>query len=297
MSGRPTTPTTDHQGRDMPTYDTPQPISARLALGFVVANIRVTASERTDTQVDVRPVDETSKADVRVFEQTKVEYADGTLEVRAPMRASVMRQTGVIDVTVALPEGSDLRVESGMGEILCEGAVGDCRLKSGYGDIRLDQARTAVLRSAGGDITVGEVDGRTEINVGNGTVDVRRIGGPATVKNSNGATRIGEVTGDLAVNGANGAITVDRAHAGVTAKTANGSIRIGEVARGAVGLQTAAGTVEIGVRPGTAAWLDLDTTSGRVRNELTAATAPEEADDTVEVRARTHVGDIVVHYA
>jgi len=297
MSDRPTTHTTDHQGPDMPTYDTPQPISARLALGFVVANIRVTASERTDTQVDVRPADETSKADVRVFEQTKVEYADGTLELRAPMRASVMRQTGVIDVTVALPEGSDLRVESGMGEIVCEGVVGDCRLKTGYGDIRLDHARTAVLRSAGGDITVGEVDGRTEISAGNGTVDVRRIGGAATVKNSNGATRIGEVTGDLAVNGANGAITVDRAHAGVTAKTANGSIRIGEVARGAVGLQTAAGTVEIGVRPGTAAWLDLDTTSGRVRNELTAATAPGEADDTVEVRARTHVGDIVVHYA
>jgi DUF4097 and DUF4098 domain-containing protein YvlB len=297
MSRQPATATSDQQGTAMPTFDTPRPIFARLALGFVVANVRVTASEHADTEVDVRPLDDTSKADLRVAEQTKVDYTDGRLEVRAPMRASVMRQTGVIDVTVALPEGSDLRVEAGMGEIICEGVLGDCRLKTGYGDVRLDQARTASVRSAGGDITVGEVDGCTEISAGNGAVDVGRIGGSATVKNSNGATRIGEVTGDLTLNGANGAIAVDRAHAGVTAKTANGSIRIGEVARGTVGLQTAAGSVEIGVRPGTAAWLDLDTTAGRVRNELTEATGPDEADETVEVRARTHVGDIVVHYA
>ena len=105
---------------------------------------------------------------------------------------------------------------------------------------------------------------------------------------------IGEVTGDLRVNGANGAITVDRAHAGVTAKTASGSVRIGEVSRGAVTLETAAGSVDVGIRTGTAAWLDLNTVSGRIRNELAAAAAPDGSDDTVEVRARTYVGDIVV---
>ena len=71
-------------------------------------------------------------------------------------------------------------------------------------------------------------------------------------------------------------------------------VRIGEVVRGAVTVETAAGSLEIGIRSGTAAWLDLNTTSGSVRNELTAAAGPESTDETVEVRARTYVGDIVV---
>jgi DUF4097 and DUF4098 domain-containing protein YvlB len=278
----------------MPTFDTPQPISARLSLGFVVANVRVTAGERSDTTVDVRPVDPSNKADLKIAEQTRVEYADGRLLVRAPRFGSLFSRTGSIDVDVALPSGSQLQAETGMGEILCEGRLGECRLKTGYGEIRLDQAAALHLHSGSGDVTVDHADGGAEITAGNGAVNVRRIDGPATVKNSNGASWIGEVAGDLRVNAANGGVVVDRAHAGVTAKTANGSVRIGEVIRGAVTLATAAGSVEIGIRAGTAAWLDLDTVVGRVRNELAAAAGPESTDETVEVRARTSIGDIIV---
>src|SRR6266511_3490249 len=210
----------------MPTFDTPQPVSARLSLGFVVANVRVTASDRTDTTVDVQPMDASSKADVKVAEQTRIEYADGRLEVRAPKLSTLFGRTGSVDVTITLPSGSRLQGETGMGELLCEG-------------------------------------------------------------------RLGEFTGELRVNGANGGVTVDRAHAGVTAKTANGSVRIGEVTSGAVTLETAAGSLEVGIHTGTAAWLDLNTVAGRIRNELAAAAGPDNSEETVEVRARTYVGDII----
>lgn len=39
----------------MPNFDTPEPISVTLELG--VGNVRITASDRTDTTVDVRPSD------------------------------------------------------------------------------------------------------------------------------------------------------------------------------------------------------------------------------------------------
>src|SRR6266545_3797636 len=248
----------------MPTFDTPQPVSARLSLGFVVANVRVTASDRTDTTVDVQPMDASSKADVKVAEQTRIEYADGRLEVRAPKLSTLFGRTGSVDVTIALPSGSRLQGETGMGELLCEGRLGECRFKTGYGEIRLDQAGAVNLRSASGDVTVDHADGGAE------------------------------VTGELRVNGANGGVTVDRAHAGVTAKTANGSVRIGEVTSGAVTLETAAGSLEVGIHTGTAAWLDLNTVAGRIRNELAAAAGPDNSEETVEVRARTYVGDIIV---
>lgn len=278
----------------MPTFDTPQPISVQLSLGFVVANVRVTAGDRADTTVDVRPNDTSNKADLKIAEQTRIDYTDGRLAVRAPKLGTLFGRTGSVDVTIALPSGSQLQGETGMGEVVCEGRLGEVRFKTGYGGIRVDEAGAVKLHSGSGDITVDGADGGAEITASNGAVNIRRIDGPATVKNSNGATWIGEVTGDLRVNAANGSVTVDHAPAGVTAKTANGSVRIGEVARGAVTLETAAGSLEVGIRTGSAAWLDLKTVSGRVHNELAEVAGPEKADQTVEVRARTYVGNITV---
>jgi DUF4097 and DUF4098 domain-containing protein YvlB len=279
----------------MPTFDTAQPISLHLALGFVVANVRIRAADRTDTTVEVRPTTPTARADVRVAEQTTADFADGQLTVRAPRLNQLFTRTGSIEVVVDLPSGSHVQGETGMGEIVTEGRLGDCRLKSGFGQVRLHEAGTVQLTTGSGDIAVGSVTGSAEITAANGEINVARIDGPATIKNSNGLTWLGVVGGELRVRGANGAIRVDRAEAGVVAKTANGSVRLGQVVRGAVSLETAAGALEVGIRTGSAAWLDLKTSYGRVRNELDAAAGPAASDETVEVRARTHVGDITIH--
>ncbi|MEV7228813.1 DUF4097 family beta strand repeat-containing protein [Polymorphospora sp. NPDC051019] len=277
----------------MPTFDTPQPISVTVNLGFVVGNVRLVAGTRTDTTVDVRPVDPSSKADRKVAEQTRVEYADGKLLVRGPRLGTLFTRSGAVDLTIELPEGSHLDGETGMGEVRLEGRLGECRFKNGYGDIQLDRAGPVRLNSGSGAVIADHVEGG-EVTAGNGSVRIRRIDGPATVKNSNGDSWIGEAGGDLRLRAANGSITVDRAHADVTARTANGGIHVSEVIRGTVVLETAAGVVGIGIRAGTAAWLDLDTTFGRVHNELASSPAPDTTDDTVRVRASTSVGDITV---
>ncbi|MEV0394234.1 DUF4097 family beta strand repeat-containing protein [Polymorphospora rubra] len=278
----------------MPTFDTPQPISVTLNLGFVVGNVRVTADDRTETTVDVRPVDPDSKADRKVAEQTRIEYADGKLLVRAPRLGQLFTRSGGVDVTVALPAGSRVEGETAMGEVRLDGRLGECRFKNGFGEIRVDRAGPVRLNSGSGAVLVDRIDGGAEVSASNGDIRIQMIDGPATVKNSNGDSWIGEVTGDVRLNAGNGSVTVDRAHADVTAKAANGSIRVGEVVRGTVTLETALGALEVGIREGSAAWLDLDTTAGRVRNELTPSAAPGNSDETVKVRAVTSVGDIVV---
>jgi hypothetical protein len=71
-------------------------------------------------------------------------------------------------------------------------------------------------------------------------------------------------------------------------------VRLDDIGSGAVLAETARGRIEIGVREGVAAWLDLRTQFGRVTNNLDDAAQPEPGDDTVEVRARTSFGDITV---
>jgi len=128
-------------------------------------------------------------------------------------------------------------------------------------------------------------------------VRVGTVDGPALLKNSHGSTTVDAVTGELRVRGTNGGIHVARADASVTGTTTNGYLRIGDVARGNVELETSNGPIEVGIREGTAAWLDVHTNHGLVRNTLAAAEAPEQTEDAVKVRVRTNWGNIDVRRA
>ena len=279
----------------MPTFDTPEPISVTLEVG--VGDIRIVASDRTDAIVDVRPSDPAKRSDVTAAEQTRVDYASGRLLVKAPKgwRQWSFRGGGEsIDVEIGVPAGSHVGGQAGVAALSCKGRIGECRYKVGVGDIQLDQAGPVQLKSGAGDISVNRAAGDSQITTGSGALVIGSIDGAAVIKNSNGDTRIGEVTGDLRVKAANGRISVDQADAAVTVKTANGDVRLGEVARGAVVAETAAGTVEVGVRDGVPAWLDLNTRFGNVQNDLEATDRPEPGEDAVDVRARTSFGDITV---
>jgi DUF4097 and DUF4098 domain-containing protein YvlB len=282
----------------MPTFDTPRPIAA--TVDVYVGDVRITAGDRRDTTVEVRPTDPHRDADVRVAEQTRVEYADDRLLVKSPRpRALGMfnSRPGSIDVQIALPAGSHLRGDAGVGSFHCEGTLGEVKIKTATGDVRLDHAATLDLHTSSGAVVLGTVAGSARITTASGALRIGTVGADATVKNSNGETRIGTAGGDLKVSAANGDILVDQAHAGVTAATASGSVRIGAVSRGTVSLRTASGSLEVGVVRGTPAYLDLHTSFGRVRNDLTSTGAPGTGEQSVEVKARTSFGDIVVRHS
>lgn len=284
----------------MPTFDTPEPIFATIDLpgGYVRAGVWINASDRADTVVEVRPSDESNDVDVRIAEQTRVECAGGKLWVAAPKNRgrSFFGPVGSIDVTVDLPTDSRVHVKAS-GGFRCEGRLGDSVFNTAFGDIWLEQTGTLRLNSGSGDVSVARAVGSAQVTTANGEIRIREIDGTAVVKAANGDITLGEVTGDLQLSTASGDITVDRALASVAAKTANGSIRIDEVVRGWVALETAAGELQLGIREGTAARLDVSTRAGSVRSSLDAADGPRDSDETVEVRARTAYGDIVIRRA
>ncbi|GGM85357.1 DUF4097 domain-containing protein [Dactylosporangium sucinum] len=279
----------------MPVFATPEPISVTIDLSC--GDVRLVASDRTDTLVEVRPSDESDESDVKAAQQTRVEYADGVLTVRGPKARmfDFSKKTRSVAVLVELPTGSAVHGEASLGDVHSTGVLGECRFKTSVGHFRLDRTGQLRLDTTAGHVTVEAVTGTAEVATGTGQVRIGEVGGAAVVKNSNGNTEIGTVTGDLRARSANGFISVDRADAGVDAKTSNGAIRVGWVARGSVALNTAAGDLEIGIAAGTAAWLDLKTGHGRVRNALDdLGQGPEQSDETVEVRAHTSYGDITI---
>jgi DUF4097 and DUF4098 domain-containing protein YvlB len=278
----------------MPVFATPKPISVTIELSM--GDTRIIASDRTDTVIEVRPRDDSKASDIRAAEQTRVEYSNGRLLVKTTQRSFIGRGSPV-DVTIELPAGSEVQGDTGMGEFGGEGHLGECRFKTGMGNMRLDHTGAVHLRTGMGNVAVDRCLGDADVTTGSGDVRLGHIGGAAVIKNSNGDTAVGEVTGDFRVKSANGRISIDRAYASVIAKTANGNIRIGEVVNGAIVLETAAGELEVGIREGTAAWLDVSSHYGRVRNSLDETGSPEQSEATVEIRARTSYGDITIHRA
>lgn len=278
----------------MPVFATPGPISVTFEVS--VGDVQIVAGDRTDTVVEVRPTNPADDSDTRAAQQTRVEYADGALTVRGPKSPLLdfSKKSRSVDVLIELPAGSQVHGELSVGDVRGTGVLGDCRLKTSVGHVRLD--RTGALRLT----TLGHVDvdaaaGDVDVSTGTGRVRIGEIDGAAVVKNSNGHVEVGTVSGELRVRTANGDISVDRAGSGVEATTANGRIRVGTVVRNAVSLETSTGDLEIGIATGTAAWLDLTTGHGRVVNELDDLDgAPETSDTTVEVRAHTTFGDITV---
>ena len=266
----------------MPTFDTPEPISVIVELG--VGDLQIAASDRADTVVEVKPSDPdqvplTWLPRRRPRWSTPTAYS-GSKRPRDGGATRFHGGTESIDVRIQLPTGSHLSGKAGLADLRCSGSLGECRYKTGAGDI-----------------TVEQISGTVELITGSGAVAVDRIGGSATIKNGNGDTWVGEVVGDLQVKAANGRIAVDHAHAAVTAKTANGDIHLDEVVGDAVVAETGCGKVDIGVRSGVAAWLDLHTGFGHVHNLLTVSERPGTSEETVEVRARSACGDITIRRA
>ncbi|MFD5634297.1 DUF4097 domain-containing protein [Streptomyces sp. NPDC127077] len=278
----------------MPAFDTPAPISVT---AYVYAgSIQFTAGDRPDTVVEVRPRDPKKDLDVRAAGQTEVAYASGTLTITTP-KANLLGRGGTVDVTVELPTGSDIDVSGAAARVLGEGRLGEVRVDTSAGDVRLDTTGPLRLKVSHGSTLVDRVEGTAEITSSTGNVRVGLVDGPAVLKNSHGTTTVGAVTGDLRVNGANGAIDIRRAEASVTGTTTNGLLRIAEVARGNVQLETSNGSIEVGIREGAAAWLDVSSNRGQVRNALPASEAPEQAEDTVKLHARTNWGNIDIRRA
>ncbi|MEZ0106566.1 DUF4097 and DUF4098 domain-containing protein YvlB [Catenulispora sp. EB89] len=286
------------------TFSTPTAITVTLDL--YVADVRIAASDRADTVVEVRPSDPGKAADVKAAENTRVEYDEATRSLtvvtRRPRNRFVnfsSKRPESIDLLIEVPTDSDLRAEAVIGEFQSVGVLGTVALKTEIGGVRLAQTGPVNVRTGVGEITVEEVSGAAEVTCGSGVIRIGAVDGVAEVSNSNGKAIVGVVTGAATVRSANGDVHVDRALSDLTATTSNGEVRIGEVVRGKVTATSKNGYVEVGVREGSAAWLDLNAGVGRVHNELDAADEPAAGEpvDKVEIHASTKLGEVAVRRA
>src|SRR6204780_1478373 len=156
----------------MPNYETPEPISVTLELG--VGEVRIIATDRTNTVVEVRPSDEADESDVKAAQQVRVDFTNGALQVTGPKARAFdfSRKTRSVDVAIELPSGSAVSAELQAGDFRGVGRLGACRFKTSVGNVRLERTGPLHLHTGAGHITAGDIAGDAEISTGTGRVQI-----------------------------------------------------------------------------------------------------------------------------
>ena len=277
----------------MPTFDTPGPIAVTVVVAG--AQLRVTASDRTDTVVLVEPIDKASQSDVRVASKTKVDFAGGQLSVKTTVSGD---KNGSVVITIDLPAGSSLVAYLAHSRVHADGSFGECELHMASGQVQLDRISALQANIAAGEVTIGHIAERATIDGGAFAMRISEVKDTVKLTSSGaGQTWIGHASADLDLSSGHGGFDIDRADGSVTAKTADGAIRIGRLTRGQAELLNRSGNIEVGISEGTAASVDANSERGLVRNSVPSQENPDTSDNQVTVHARTRYGDIIIQRA
>jgi hypothetical protein len=276
----------------MPTFDTPGPIAATVVVAG--AQVRIAASDRTDTVVLVEPIDETSPSDVKVASKTRVDFAGGHLSVKTTASGD---KNGSVVITIDLPAGSSLVAYLAHSSVHADGSFGECELHMASGRVQFDRIRALQANVSGGEVTIGRIAERATIDGAAFAMRINEVEDTVKLMSSGGQTWIGHASADLDLSSGHGGFDIDRADGSVTAKTGDGAIRIGRLTRGQAELLNRSGNIEVGISEGTAARVDATSKRGSVHNSVPSQENPDTSDNQLTVHARTRYGDIIVHEA
>jgi DUF4097 and DUF4098 domain-containing protein YvlB len=276
----------------MQTFTAAGPIAAIVEVAG--AEVQITASDRADAAVRVEPIGDGSRKDVKVAENTKVGFSDGQLSVK--MKTAGVKK-GSVAITIDLPIGSSLAAYMAHSRLHAEGMLGAFELHMASGHVQLDRIDTLQANIASGDVTIGRIDGRMDVDGAAFTMRVGEILGTVGFLNSGGQVWIGHAAADLGLRSSSCDFDIDHADGSVTATTSRGAIRIGRLSNGRARLTNASGDIAVGIAEGTPASIDVNSERGAVHNFASASAEAGHADAKVSVYARTRHGDITVQRA
>lgn len=172
----------------MQTFDTPTTVTA--VVDIPAGQVTFIAADRSDTTVDVRPLNASKGRDVKAAEQTTVAFADGVLRVTGEVTNQAFGASGSVDVTVQLPAGSRVETKAASAQLRGVGRLGDVVVESAHGDVKIDEAASVRLATQAGDIQVGRLTGPGELRTAKGNLTVDEATRGALVLD----TQLGDVT-------------------------------------------------------------------------------------------------------
>lgn len=261
-----------------------------------VGSVQVLASARADVSVEATPSNPDRAGDRAAAEAVRVDHVGDAVVVRGPHRSRIFGAgKDSVDVVVEVPEGSEVEVAVKFGSARLAGRFGEVRAEVPFGEFVLDSAEQLDFKGGHGDYRVTHVEGDAQLKFKSGAMRVGHVGGRLQLTGSDGPITVDRIVGEAELKTSSGALEIGSTASGATIRAAYGGIRVREAVRGVLRVDGSYGPVDVGVRPGTAVWLDATSQHGVVRTDLASDAGPAEGDETLELHIRTGYGSINVH--
>ncbi|WP_410590738.1 DUF4097 family beta strand repeat-containing protein [Amycolatopsis sp. lyj-23] len=172
----------------MHEFTTTAPIAT--VLSIPAGQVRLAASPRSDTLVEVLPADPAKSRDVKAASQAEVSFADGVLRISIAAKNQYFGPSGAVDVTVSLPAGSSVDLAAASVSVRGVGRLGDVTVSGAHGEVVFDEAAGMRLTAHGGDVSVGRLTGPAEITTGQGDIRIAEASSGTVVL----STQMGNIT-------------------------------------------------------------------------------------------------------
>jgi hypothetical protein len=259
-----------------------------------IGRLDILASERPDVSVSIQPTHRKRAGDQAAAAAVHVERIGNAVSVIGPSKLNLFGPGDSVDVVIGVPLNATVDAEVTYGSLGITGAVGRARLAAPYGEVSVERAARLELHSGHGDVRVEQVDGEADISSKSGSVRIGQVAGELRLKGTDTNLRVDLVDGPADISTSSGSAELGRFGSGLTVRAAYGNVRIGELVRGATHIEGSYGNVQVGVRRGTAVWLDVSSSHGKVRTDLAADGGPAEGEDSLELRVHTGYGNITI---
>lgn len=131
-------------------------------------------------------------------------------------------------------------------------------------DIQVPKTYNLKIKTAGGSISISDLEGEADLHTSGGSITAGEISGPITARTSGGSIRLDDSDGPAELRTSGGSITVGAVSGPVDARTSGGSIRLNEV-RGNVIARTSGGSIRADLMSQINEPAELRTSGGSIR--------------------------------
>jgi hypothetical protein len=240
---------------------------------FGEAGIKTVLNDRGNAE---RDKDRTAREPIaEAVRQTRIDLTGSRLAVRTPSTAPF--RTVPLSITVQAPSDSQVGVRTGSGEVKITGTTNRLQIQSGAGAVSVERAAgSATVRTGSGQLRLGGMTAGVQARSGSGDVEIASIEGPSSVVTGSGNVWLGAVAGDVLV------------------RSGSGDVTVADAASGQTELITGSGELQVSVRRGVSAEVDLTSSTGVASSDLPVAEEPPEEEPTLRIFGRTGSGDVLI---